>query len=675
MRYLTKSRFKLGMECPRKLYYHGKKDYANQSLEDSFLEALAEGGFQIGELAKLYYPGGYEVTNLDYEKALEDTNKLLKKENIIIYEAAIKHENLFSRVDILIKEGNKLKIIEVKSKSIKRDESMEGSRIDIKSGWLPYVEDIAFQKYLVEKSFPQYEVAGYLLLADKDSKCPSDGLNQKFKISKDKYGRKQVKLRGEISKEDLSEKILIEKDMDELCQVIYNKIYSYQGKETSFSNLLNLLSNTYKDDIPSLPHISRACRDCEFKVGNEEVDSGLKSGFNECFKLIYDWEEEDFKEDNIFDLWDNRRIDDFIRDEKLKLTDLTKEDIGYKPDNESGLTRTERQWLQISKSRNKDKSYYIDKMNLKKEMDSWKYPLHFIDFETAQPVIPFKKGKSPYEGIAFQFSHHIVYEDGSIEHKNQYLNTEVGVDPNYDFLRKLKEALDKDKGTIFRYSNHENTYLNKIYEQLQEDKKDIEDREELSSFIRDITEHKVKIINEANGKKQEKKIEGSRNMVDMLKLVQKYYYDPCMKGSNSIKMVLPSVLNSSDFLKKKYSKPIYGSENGIKSLNFEDEIWVQFKDGQVVDPYQLLPKLFSDMSEKDCKLIASEDAESFGDTINHGGIAMMAYYRLQFEDIEKEVRSEVEQALLKYCELDTLAMVMIYEAWLDMIKYDYGKDY
>ena len=36
MRYLTKSRFKLGMECPRKLYYHGKKDYANQSLEDSF---------------------------------------------------------------------------------------------------------------------------------------------------------------------------------------------------------------------------------------------------------------------------------------------------------------------------------------------------------------------------------------------------------------------------------------------------------------------------------------------------------------------------------------------------------------------------------------------------------------------------------------------------------------
>jgi hypothetical protein len=26
-------------------------------------------------------------------------------------------------------------------------------------------------------------------------------------------------------------------------------------------------------------------------------------------------------------------------------------------------------------------------------------------------------------------------------------------------------------------------------------------------------------------------------------------------------------------------------------------------------------------------------------------------------------RSEIEAALLKYCELDTFAMVMIYEAW------------
>lgn len=42
-RYLTKSRFKLGMECPTKLFYTSKSDiYSNENLEDTFLAALAE---------------------------------------------------------------------------------------------------------------------------------------------------------------------------------------------------------------------------------------------------------------------------------------------------------------------------------------------------------------------------------------------------------------------------------------------------------------------------------------------------------------------------------------------------------------------------------------------------------------------------------------------------------
>ena len=48
-RYLTKSRFKLGLECETKLFYTGKRVYANQKLEDSFLEALAEGGYPLSQ--------------------------------------------------------------------------------------------------------------------------------------------------------------------------------------------------------------------------------------------------------------------------------------------------------------------------------------------------------------------------------------------------------------------------------------------------------------------------------------------------------------------------------------------------------------------------------------------------------------------------------------------------
>ena len=47
-RYLTKSRFKLAVECPTKLYYTGKSEYANTNNENEFLAMLADEGFQVG---------------------------------------------------------------------------------------------------------------------------------------------------------------------------------------------------------------------------------------------------------------------------------------------------------------------------------------------------------------------------------------------------------------------------------------------------------------------------------------------------------------------------------------------------------------------------------------------------------------------------------------------------
>ena len=50
-----------------------------------------------------------------------------------------------------------------------------------------------------------------------------------------------------------------------------------------------------------------------------------------------------------------------------------------------------------------------------------------------------------------------------------------------------------------------------------------------------------------------------------------------------------------------------------------------------------------------------------------GGAAMTAYAKLQYEEMSDYEREEIRSALLRYCELDTLAMVMIYEGWREMI--------
>jgi hypothetical protein len=57
------------------------------------------------------------------------------------------------------------------------------------------------------------------------------------------------------------------------------------------------------------------------------------------------------------------------------------------------------------------------------------------------------------------------------------------------------------------------------------------------------------------------------------------------------------------------------------------------------------------------------DAEEL--EIAEGGAAAMAFGRLQFEDLSDQDRKRIKNALLRYCELDTLAMVMIVEAWKD----------
>src|SRR5690606_10290527 len=141
------------------------------------------------------------------------------------------------------------------------------------------------------------------------------------------------------------------------------------------------------------------------------------------------------------------------------MDELTEENIGLKL--EAGrLSMSERQWIQIRKEVDVDSSIYIDIEGLKDEMTQWNYPLHFVDFETSAIPLPFNAGRKPYEQIAFQFSVHTYFEDGRIEHSHQYLNNIKGVFPNFDFVRSLKEVLEKDNGTIFRYSNHENTILN-----------------------------------------------------------------------------------------------------------------------------------------------------------------------------------------------------------------------
>lgn len=651
-RYLTKSRFKLALKCPTMLYYDGKPEYANQQLEDSFLKALADGGFQVGELAKYYFPGGHSVETLDKDKALSETNELLKKDNVVIFEAAVRYKNFFIRADILQKEGNHFDLLEVKAKSFTPGkDSFFNKNGTLSSKFYEYLADAAFQKYVTSQAFPGCTVAANLMLIDKTAICPTDGLNQKFKITRGRDDRTRVTVMPEPTQEDLSTRLLKTINVDDCCDVIYHSDFGQPDQHMSFTEYIDFLGRHYKrnEKIPPMP--SSECKDCPYKTTQADEMAGLKSGFNECWKECFNLGDDDLKKPTILDIWNFRRKNELLSEGRIRITDVEETDINLKEDKKPGISASQRQWLQIQKAKDGDASAWIDTENLKREMASWVYPLHFIDFETSMVAIPFNKGRRPYEGIAFQYSHHVVHQDGKIEHCSQHLDTAPGIFPNYGFLRNLMEDLKHDNGTIFRYAPHENSYLNTIYTQILEDE-NVADKEELCGFIRSITKSTDSQVEEW---------QGERNMVDMLELVKRYYYDPATNGSNSIKQVLPAILNSSKFLQEKYSQHIYGAEGGIPSLNFKEWAWIKFEDGRVADPYSLLPKMFEDMEEKEFLLLDTYNQ------VKDGGAATTAYMRMQFTDMSDYERREISQALLKYCELDTLAMVMIYEGWKDML--------
>lgn len=654
-RFLTKSRFKVGHDCPTKLYFLDDKRYGNASEENAFLAALAEGGFQVGELAKIYFEGGHDINTLDKTEALKITNELLEKENVIIYEAAVQFGQLFIRADILVKNGNMIELIEVKAKSFDpRDDerfytksSMKKGRPEISSAWEPYLIDVAFQKYVLKSAFPKFEITPFLMLADKSSVATVEGLNQRFILEKkdgDRVGARPV---AGTKKSDLGKQILIKVDVSEEVNLLHGMQFEKLEQTFSFSELVHFLERICSDKEFVTPEVGSHCKGCEFRIDSKMKASGLESGFEECWKKSNQLTDKDFQREFVFEIWNFRRSGKLIEAGKLFIDQVEEEDISPSSSKEGGLSTTERQWLQVESVKTGSQKPYIDTAGLAKELKGWKFPLHFIDFETTMVAIPFHAGRRPYEQIAFQFSHHVVHSDGRIEHFDEYLNFERGKFPNFDFVRALKKSLSTDEGTIFRFAAHENTVLNQIKSQLIDSEESISDRDELIKFIESITSYETD-----HGERT-----GFRNMVDMCELVKKYFYHPRMKGSNSIKKVLPAVLECSEYIQQKYSQPIYGSEK-INSRNFQMWTWVKHDElGKVIDPYKLLPEIFSDVSTNDMDSLILEGS------IADGGAAMTAYARMQFTNMSESERNLARKALLKYCELDTFAMVLIFEFW------------
>ena len=95
----------------------------------------------------------------------------------------------------------------------------------------------------------------------------------------------------------------------------------------------------------------------------------------------------------------------------------------------------------------------INKEAIKNLMDSLKYPLYFIDYETIQLAVPEYEGTKPYQQLPFQYSLHIIRNEDSktIEHKEFLAQID-----DKDFLRHFAQSMIKDipdNGSVIIYNS------------------------------------------------------------------------------------------------------------------------------------------------------------------------------------------------------------------------------
>ena len=615
---LTKSKFVQSLSCLNKLHFN-LQGHKSSKEENKFLEELASGGFQVESLARTAFQNGQFVGDFSADDIKGIIDKRKPGEILELFEPTFVFSGCSSKVDVLIVNDQGIHIKEVKAKSFDPSASEwlgKKNPTSLNSKYAEVLMDLAFQTDIISRLYPDLKVTSSFIMADKSKVASRDGMNQMFETD---GGR----ILTQVS-EELAWDLLTDFDVSDIVRRILAEELTYQ-KET-FSFYLSHAKEVTKDIFPNFPPRQTACKNCEFR------SSGTDSPHLICFHEFFDINSYD-GEPTILDIGNNRNTSHFDSGQLLL------EDINVNPYEEpikgKLLTRTNRQWLQFDMATNRQASpVYFDQEMFRRISGEWEWPLNLIDFETSAVAIPFYKGQHPYDNVAFQFSHHILYKDGSIEHAGQFLNTTPGEFPNFQFARELIESLSRNSGTVFRFATHENTIITHIIGQLQAS--DIEDKVDLINGL-------LPFVN-GNKLEYESSLTGTRDMVDLLKVAESCYYSESLGGSYSMKKLLPAVFQS-EFIEEKYQNKI--DDINVSSFNFPKN-WKWYKDGQ--DPYKLLPTY----EVEDLRLDSNTE-------INNGGLALAMYGKLQFTDVNDRAREDIRIGLLRYCELDTLAMAMVIE--------------
>jgi hypothetical protein len=457
---LTKTDFILYKECPNNVWVKKHKPEIYDKFEVSeFEKSLAEMGNEVEKLARKMFPDGYLIEELS-KGASKLTKKLISENKPVIFQAVFATDKFFGASDVLKwnDKEKKYDIYEIKMSSAEQEETEddgdEGKPRKInKKKEVQYEYDLAFQANIIEMS--------------------GVPLNKKYLVRLNKAYIKN----GDL--DFTPNKLFIIEDKTEVVDCLrplalgeMDQAYEYVSSQNQppgpcpcYYKGRNAHCTTFSYINPTVPAYS--VHDIN-RIGNskkylkELLDAGII------------------------------KIDDVPEDERL---------FSRKPDKNGKVSKPKKlNQVRVYKSQKP----LIDIEAIKKELNSFVYPLYFLDYETYTTAIPIYDGYHPYQHIVFQYSLHVLKDKSSkpFDLKCLVLNKE----PSEDIVKSLRENIGNTGTIISWYKNFENS-RNRDLAKLHPEYKDfLLGMVSRTYDLMDIVENQYYVHPEFHGKASIKKV-------------------------------------------------------------------------------------------------------------------------------------------------------------------------
>jgi hypothetical protein len=591
--------------CPLKLQYFRELP-PNRNKGTPYKSEIK---IMMRRVLSLIYPGG-KTADDDHIKAIEQTEKWLDNRSSTVYGGVTAYENFHARLPVIVRKNETLTLFQIHGKVLKRRNKSLEDYITGNRKLKEYIREAAYKKWILSRNYPELKLEIRLCF-------PNPGFQSSVHNLYDKIAY------GEADESDVDSLFTVVETDSAINKIVIQSpdpdLHPFFQKQ-SFFDQITWMGNELVKPSNSAPFIvTGACKTCSYRQSGgdtlekgcweEHVNADLLNPGRHVYDLIGHGNDNETEQGNYYQ-----------ENVPLPIGVESFEDVAGRGGNT--ITILQRRVLQILASKNKNLPRVWMKRSLKKIIRNISYPLHFIDFEAATSPIPFHKQGKPYQPVFFQFSCHTLLKGGRLQH-HHWLDCNERGHPHQKFVKKLISVPEIEKGTLLQYSPFEKQSLKTLQREFSN-----------QGSGDDRLYGKLQLI--LNGDSDSK----SDRFLDMNRLVRDFYYNSYMVNGLGLKQVLYSTIQSSRYLKDRYRKPI--EVEGMKMDIIKEN------DRGLSDPYSLIQKN--------------------GESIADGSSAMHGWLHTKTPFCNSKKRTEIQQSLIRYCALDSLALVMIFQEWMQLIK-------